>query len=273
MNRLEGKTALVTGAARGLGEAIARRFTEAGARVFINDLNLSAAQETAARLGGYGLAADVSSADSVAAMFAELWKQTDSLDILVNNAGISGLEGMNDIDQRMADMLSHAEKVAAGAPIDSIPGGTDSATDSDWQRMMSVHVDGTFHCSREALKRMYPAKSGNIINMGSIMGTLGRGGGTAYCTAKAAILGFTRALAHEAAPMNVRVNAIAPGWIATDMTDPMEAMHPMLKMQTPLARLGDVDDIAWAAVYLASEEAKFVTGQTLSPNGGWYMSQ
>ena len=91
--------------------------------------------------------------------------------------------------------------------------------------------------------------------------------------AKAGILGFTRALAHELAPQHVRVNAIAPGWIHTDMTDPLAPMHPMLSAQTPQARLGDPDDIAYAATYLASEEAKFVVGQTLSPNGGWYMSQ
>ena len=139
--------------------------------------------------------------------------------------------------------------------------------------MMGVHVDGTFFCCREALKIMTAQRSGAIINMGSIMGTFGRGGGTAYCTAKAAILGFTRSLAHEVADRNIRVNAIAPGWILTDMTSPFEAMHPMLAAQTPQGRIGEPDDIAWAAVYLASEEAKFMTGQVISPNGGWYMSQ
>jgi len=120
---------------------------------------------------------------------------------------------------------------------------------------------------------MIAQKSGTIVNMGSIMGTFGRPGNTAYSAAKAGILGFTRALAHELAAHSIRVNAIAPGWIHTDMTDPLKPMHPILEAQTPLGRLGDPDDIAWAAVYLASEEAKFITGQTLSPNGGWYMSQ
>jgi len=143
----------------------------------------------------------------------------------------------------------------------------------DWHRMMSIHVDGTFFCCREALKMMNPQMSGNIINMSSIIGTFGRGGGTAYATAKAALLGFTRSLAHEVVARNIRVNAIAPGWIATDMTAPLEALHPAIKAQTPMGRLGDPDDIAWAAVYLASEEAKFMTGQVISPNGGWYMSQ
>ena len=105
------------------------------------------------------------------------------------------------------------------------------------------------------------------------MGTSGGAGAAAYCAAKAGILGFTRALARDLAPYEVRVNAIAPGYILTDMTSPSEVMFPLLKAQTPMGRLGEPDDIAWAAVYLASEEAKFVTGQTVSPNGGWHMSQ
>jgi len=162
--------------------------------------------------------------------------------------------------------------MARGEP--ATPGeGITEVTDEQWRRMLGVHMDGTFYCSREAARLMRAQQSGNIINMGSIMGTYGKPGGVAYCAAKAGILGFTRALAHELAPYNVRVNAIAPGWIHTDMTDPLEPMHPFLEMQTPLGRMGEPDDIAWAAVYLASDEAKFVTGQTLSPNGGWYMSQ
>ncbi len=120
---------------------------------------------------------------------------------------------------------------------------------------------------------MTERNSGTILNMGSIMATSGGVGAPAYCAAKAAILGFTRALAREVATRNIRVNAIAPGWIDTDMTVPLAPLKPLFAMQTPLGRFGDVDDIAWAAVYLASDEAKFVTGQVLSPNGGWHMSQ
>lgn len=271
MNRLQNKTALITGAARGLGAQIARRMAEEGARVIVNDLNLTAASATAEALGGEAVACDVSDAASVAAMFERVAALTDQLDILVNNAGISGLEGDNTARERIA---RHAEALAAGSPPDeSLDGGITEVSDAQWRRMLGVHMDGTFHCCREAVRQMRPARAGCIINMGSIMGTFGRGGGTAYCAAKAGILGFTRALAHELAPFEIRVNALAPGWIRTDMTDPLAPLHPMLEMQTPLGRLGEPDDIAWAAVYLASEEARFVTGQTLSPNGGWYMSQ
>jgi len=106
------------------------------------------------------------------------------------------------------------------------------------------------------------------------MGSYGKpAGSTAYSTAKAAIMGFTRALAHEVAPRNIRVNSIAPGYIETEMTAPLGEFRKRIAAQTPLARFGDTDDIAWAAVYLASDEAKFMTGQVISPNGGWYMSQ
>jgi 3-oxoacyl-[acyl-carrier protein] reductase len=272
MNRLKGKTALITGAARGLGAAIARRFVEEGATVIINDLNLDAAQATARGLKGSGFAANVADSKDVTRMFAEIAKITPRLDILVNNAGISGLEGNNDNNERLARFMERAQAMGRGEALEP-DNSTIEETDEAWHRMIGVHVNGTFFCSREALKIMTPQRSGAIINMGSIMGTFGRGGGTAYCTAKAAILGFTRSLAHEVADRNIRVNAIAPGWILTDMTSPFEAMHPMLAAQTPQGRIGEPDDIAWAAVYLASEEAKFMTGQVISPNGGWYMSQ
>jgi 3-oxoacyl-[acyl-carrier protein] reductase len=269
MNRLEGKIALVTGAARGLGAKIAERFVDEGADVIINDMSLAAAEATAKRLGGRAVAADVSDSASVDAMFEAVGAMTDRLDILVNNAGISGLEGDNDAQERVrlrAEALAKGEEPAA-----ELDGGIAEVTDEKWRRMLAVHMDGTFFCCRGAVPLM--PDGGSIINLGSIMGTFGRGGGLAYCAAKSGILGFTRALAHELAPRNIRVNGIAPGWIHTDMTEPLAPMHPILSMQTPMGRLGEPDDIAWCAVYLASQEANFVTGQTLSPNGGWYMSQ
>ncbi len=273
MNRLQGKTALITGAARGLGARIARRMAEEGARVIVNDLSLNAARATAEELGGQALACDVSDSAAVAAMFEELAGLAPALDVLVNNAGISGLEGDNAARERIAQRAAALER--GENPDEALDGGITDVSDEQWRRMLAVHMDGTFFCCREAVKLMRQRGNagGSIINMGSIMGTFGRGGGTAYCAAKAGILGFTRALAHELAPRGVRVNAIAPGWIRTDMTDPLKPLHPMLEMQTPQGRLGEPDDIAWAAVYLASDEAGFVTGQTLSPNGGWYMSQ
>ena len=273
MGRLEGKTALITGAARGLGAATARRFAEEGARVIVNDLSIEAARAVAVEIGGHAVAADVADSAAVTAMFAEVRTLAQRLDILVNNAGIGGLEGRNDVEQLIAQRVKLAQEIASGGPVQSFIDPTVQTTDAHWRRMLGVHVDGTFFCCREALKIMNPQMAGSIVNISSVMGTFGRPGNVPYSTAKAAILGLTRALAHEVAPRHIRVNAIAPGWIDTDMTAPLGVLRPGIAAQTPLRRLGEPDDIAWAAVYLASEEAKFMTGQVISPNGGWYMSQ
>ena len=274
MNRLQGKVALVTGAARGLGLAIAKRFVEEGAQVVVNDVDLVAAEKAAAPLGGVALAADVSDSAAVRRMFEATHRRFGRLDVLVNNAGISGVENDPALRSKFRDkQLQQAAELAAGGPIRTHLDAAVEVTDEAWHRMLAVHLDGTFFCSREALKIMNPQMSGSIINMGSIMGTAGGAGAVAYCAAKAGILGFTRSLAREVVTRNIRVNAIAPGWIDTEMTAFLDQMKAIIEAGTPMHRLGEPDDIAWAAVYLASEEAKFVTGQVLSPNGGWHMSQ
>jgi 3-oxoacyl-[acyl-carrier protein] reductase len=274
MGRLDGKLALVTGGARGIGAAIARRFREEGAAVVINDLRAESAEKTAAELGAEALAADVSDSSAVERMFREVDRRHGRLDVLVNNAGISGLEeDPVRAEQFRQRAMQQAAELAAGGPVRTHNDRTVELTDQEWRRMLGVHLDGTFYCTREALRIMNRGQGGAIINMGSIMGTAGGAGAPHYCAAKAGILGLTRALARELATRGIRVNAIAPGWIDTEMTAPLLDYRQMIAMQTPLGRFGEVDDIAWAAVYLASDEAKFVTGQVLSPNGGWHMSQ
>src|SRR5689334_23176609 len=147
MRRLQGKVALITGAARGLGAQIAQRFVEEGARVIINDLNLQAAAATAARLGGEAVAADVSDSAAVARMFEKVSEITPRLDILVNNAGISGLEGRNDADAIIDLRLKQADEIARGGPVTTFIDATVSTSDSGWRRMLGVHVDGTFYCT------------------------------------------------------------------------------------------------------------------------------
>jgi 3-oxoacyl-[acyl-carrier protein] reductase len=272
MGRLEGKVALITGAGTGLGAAMARRFNEEGASVVVNDLDPGSAKAVAEEIGGDAIAADVSDSRAVREMFEEFSRKHDRLDILVNNAGI-GVQNEESTAIFNARSLAQAAELAEGGPIKTHLDRTVDLPDEEWRRMIGVHLDGTFFCCREGLKIMNPQLSGTIINLGSIMGTATGGGLPDYCAAKGGILALTRSLAREVASRGIRVNAIAPGWIETAMTEPVSDVRPMLEAQTPLGRFGEPDDIAWAAVYLASDEAKFVTGQTLSPNGGWHMSQ
>lgn len=268
MDRLKDKVVLITGGARGLGEAMAKKFYEEGARVIINDLDLAAAQKAAEPMQAHAIAADVSDSGQVKRMFEEVGDYAGQLDVLVNNAGISGVENDPEAADKMGKRL---EAAAAGEVVhnDAIL----EMTDEQWDRMIDVHMRGTFLCCREGIKQMLSLKTASIINIASVMGTFGRPGSVHYSAAKSGIMGFTRALAHEMATRNIRVNAIAPGWIETDMTAPLELMRPVLESQIPLGSFGKPDDIAWSAVYLASEESKYVTGQVISPNGGWYMSQ
>ena len=273
MARLDGKVALITGAGAGIGAQIARRFREEGAELVINDINDDAAQKLAKEIGGIGIAADVADSQAVRAMFERFKSEFGHLDILVNNAGFAFKPGDEELIKRFNEVpFKQQAELQEGGPIETHMDLTVEMTDEDWHRMIGVHLDGTFYCCREALKIMNQQLSGCIINMGSIMGTTG-GTGTSYCAAKAGILGFTRSLAREVVTRGIRVNALAPGFIDTELTEPFDAARALIKAQTPMGRFGDCDDIAWAAVYLASEEAKFMTGQVLSPNGGFVMSQ
>ena len=272
--RLAGKIALITGAARGLGAAMARRFRDEGATPIITDLSEPDCRALADELDGDAYALDVTDSAAVAEVFAKVAANHGRLDVLVNNAGISGMEDRPEEVQRGYDItMAQMADTLAGNPPSVFNDVTQRTTDDDWHRVLAVHLDGTFFCTREAMRIMAPQRSGVVINLGSIMGTSGGGGAAAYCAAKAGILGLTRAHAREFVAQGIRVNAIAPGWIETAMTDALGPMKPLIVAQTPMQRMGDADDIAWAAVYLASDEAKFVTGQVLSPNGGWYMSQ
>jgi 3-oxoacyl-[acyl-carrier protein] reductase len=264
MGRLEGKTALITGAAHGLGAAIAERFAEHGATVIVNDLKVDDAQAMARKVGGHAIVADVANSASVASMFLEISRLIPRLDILVNNAGISGVDP-SEVDELLEKRKKQAEELSTTGKLSTFIDRTVSTTDDLWRRVQAVHVDGSFYCSREALKLMNTQMGGSIINIASVVGTSGRGP-LPYATAKAAILGLTRSLANEVAPRSIRVNAIAPGWIETDMTEPVKPLLGGIPLGVP-------DDVAWAAVYLASDESKFMTGQVIAPNGGFYMSQ
>ena len=274
MNRLKNKIALITGGAKGLGASIAQHFFNEGAEVIICDINIDNAQKTADKLDGNAYYMDVSNSRNVQDVFSEIQIKFKHLDILVNNAGINGFEKRQDLlDERIKINNLQSKEFSETGKIDSHFDVTVNMTDEEWLHMISIHLNGTFFCTREALKIMNEVNKGSIINMGSVLGTTGGPSSPHYSAAKAAILGFTRATARELASRNIRVNAIAPGYIDTDMTSSLGDVKKIVKSGTPMKKFGEVEDISWAAVYLASEEAKFVTGQTLSPNGGFVMSQ
>jgi 3-oxoacyl-[acyl-carrier protein] reductase len=267
---LAGQVALVTGGTKGVGRGIAQRLADAGAVLAV----CSRSEPDDLPAGWTWVSTDLRDGEAAWAMVDDVVARLGRLDVLVNNAGISGVEGRpEEVARQTQVMMAQLGDAMAGNPASVHLDVTVATSDEDWHRVLAVHLDGTFFCTREAVRIMGPQGSGAILNLGSIMGTTGGAGAPAYCTAKSGILGLTRSHARELVSQGIRVNAIAPGWIDTAMTEALGPMLPVIAAQTPMGRLGEPDDIAWAAVYLASDEAKFVTGQVLSPNGGWYMSQ
>lgn len=276
MGRLEGKLALVTGGASGIGRSICLNFAKEGATIICNDIAVEAAQKVLADCGqakdGLAVKADVSKSRQVAAMFAKVQKKYGRLDVLVNNAGI-GLDNPV-VRARFNKVLTQQQtEIAKAGKVRTALEATQRLTDADWDRMLGVHLNGTFYCTREALKLMEPQGSGKIVNIASICGMTGCAGAPHYSAAKAGIMGFTRSVAREVIVRGVYVNAIAPGYIDTPMTEAVsDAVRRALEMATPAGRFGSPQDVANLALYLASGESDFVVGQVISPNGGYVIA-
>jgi 3-oxoacyl-[acyl-carrier protein] reductase len=275
--KLEGKVALVTGGGSGIGRAICLAFAREGAKVAVNDIRADAIDETIRAMGEGGaralpVVADVADSSAVRKMFASILARFATLDILVNNAGIGEVSGQGEIERMNRIAEAQVQEMMAGGPIHTRWEVTQTMDDGVFERMLRVHLFGTFYCTREALKVMERNGSGRVVNMSSVAGTSGLEGSPHYSAAKAGILGFTRSVAREVGVAGVTVNAIAPGYIETPMTEPLSpVVKQMWTMNTPLKKAGKPEDIAAAALYLASEDGRFVTGQEISPNGGWWM--
>ena len=272
--KLEGRTALVTGAGSGIGRAIATRFASEGARVIVNDVNREAAQATVEGMGsarerGSVHQADVSDSAAVRTMFAEVAQRFGGLDVLVNNAGIAETGSRRDEVNRKGE--AQLGELMAGGKIASHWDITAALSDDEWLKMIGVHLNGTFFCTREALKLMAARNRGSIINMSSVSALHGIPVASHYGAAKGGILSFTRSVALEMASRNIRVNAICPGWIDTPMTGDFSPLLRMsLTARVPLQRWGSPEEVAATAVFLASDESSYFTGQWLSPNGGLF---
>ncbi len=244
---MEGKIALVTGASRGIGQAIALNLAKQGATVIGTATSESGAKAisdylAAAGAKGQGMALDVSQPEQVDAVIDAIQKQFGEIAILVNNAGIT----RDNLLMRMKD--------------------------EEWDAIMQTNLTSVFRLSRAVLRGMMKARAGRIISIASVVGAMGNAGQTNYSAAKAGIMGFTKSLAREVGSRNITVNCVAPGFIDTDMTRALpEAQREALLTHIPLGRLGSADDIASMVGFLASDAAAYITGETLHVNGGMYM--
>lgn len=276
--RLQDRIALITGGGSGIGRAIALRFAEEGARVIVNDVTVERAQETVAAIAtraesprGRAIAADVADSGQVRRMFAEVDREFGALDILVNNAGIAET-GTGDRERITRKAEARVAEMMSGQPITTHWDVTQEMSDEAWHRMIGVHLNGTFFCTREALRLMTRRERGAIINMSSVAALMGLDATPHYSAAKGGILAFTRALAREVASRGIRVNAICPGYIDTPMTQPISPlMQRVILTRTPMNRMGAPEEIASTALFLASDDASYFTGQWLSPNGGLHI--
>lgn len=247
MGIFDGKVAVVTGAARGIGQAIAKRLAQEGADVAICDLQAEWLAETTGIIEGFGrkalpLAVDVGDSAAVNACIGEVVKVFGKVDIMVNNAGITK-------DTLLIRM-----------------------SDEDWDAVLRVNLKGTFLFSRAVAKHMMKQRSGAIVNIASISGIIGTAGQANYAASKAGVIALTKSTANELAARGVRANAIAPGFISSKMTDALsEDVRNQYLSRIPLSRFGTVEDIANAVVFLASEQSSYLTGQTLNVNGGMVM--
>jgi len=244
---LNGKIALVTGAAQGIGRDIALALATDGADVAICDVNLEAAQKTASDIEAKGrkslaLKANVASSAEVIAMIDQVVEKFGRIDILVNNAGIT----------RDGLILRMKEE--------------------DWDLVLSINLKGSFLCTKAALKYMSKQRGGNIINIASIVGAMGNAGQANYVASKAGLIGLTKTIAREYANRGITANAVAPGFIDTAMTQALsENVRTELAKQIPLGKLGTPEDVANAVRFLASPWASYITGQVIHVNGGMYM--
>ena len=246
---LQGKVALITGGSRGIGAAVAQTLATAGAAIAVCARNGEAAAATASAIAAHGgqalgVAADVSRAEDAERLMKACLERFGRLDILVNNAGIT----RDGLVLRMKD--------------------------GDWSDVLAVNLNGAFYCARAALRVILKQKqSGRIINIGSVVGSMGNAGQANYVTSKAGLIGLTKALAREVAARGVTVNLVAPGFIETDMTANLpDAVKETYRGQIPLGRFGTAADVAAAVAFLASDGAAYITGQVIHVNGGMWSS-
>lgn len=264
---LRGQVAFITGGGSGLGAAFARRLAADGATVVVNDLDAAAAAAVAIELDGDTAVFDVCDAAAFDAEVDKAVERHGRIDILVNNAGIAPPSDPSRVQQMVANQIARME----GRLDDLVPpDSTLSLSDADWDRMIRVHLYGTFFGTRAALRHMTPARSGCIVNVSSVLGLRPMAGAVHYATAKAGIIAFTKSVGQEVAPYGVRVNAVCPGWIDTPLLKPMDPMMMAgIVMQIPRGRLGTADELAELVRFLCGPESSYCNGDVFAASGGF----
>jgi 3-oxoacyl-[acyl-carrier protein] reductase len=261
---LEGKVAVVTGGGSGLGEAIAMRLATGGARVAVLEIDVDAARLTAELAGGIAVRCDVSDSRSVDDACAEVERELGPLDVWVNNAGVAAAAQARRIADAAERQLAEAAAGSVTTPLDALV----RLPDDEWRAMLAVHLDGTFYGTRAAARSM-AGRGGAIVNIASVCGVDGCVGYPHYSAAKAGVIGFTRSVAKELAVQQIRVNAIAPGFLESAGAGIEEnALRTAQRVRTPLGRFGRKEEIAATVEFLASDDAGFFIGETLNVNGG-----
>jgi 3-oxoacyl-[acyl-carrier protein] reductase len=235
------KVVIVTGSARGIGRRIAEKFARAGAKVVVSDLDQASVDAVAQQIGGgaIGVKADVTKAEDVAALVEKASQELGRIDIVVNNAGIT----RDTLMMRMSE--------------------------ADWDMVLDINLKGAFLVTKSVGRVMMKQRSGRIVNISSVVGLTGNAGQANYSASKAGLIGLTKSAAKELAPRGITVNAVAPGFIETDMTAAMpEAAREAFLQRVLISRAGTADDVASAVLFLASDEAAYITGQVLTVDGG-----
>jgi 3-oxoacyl-[acyl-carrier protein] reductase len=244
---LTGKVALVTGAAQGIGKAVALLLAQRGADIILSDINLEKAEESSKEIATLGrsamaIRANVAVVEEVEKMVQAIIERFGKIHILVNNAGIAR-------DKLLLRM-----------------------TEEDWDLVLDINLKGTFNCTKAVIRYMSKQRYGKIVNIASVVGEMGNAGQANYSASKAGVIGFTKTIAREFASRGINVNAIAPGYIVTPMTEVLpEKAKEDLKRMIPMERLGQSEDVAQAALFLVSEASNYITGQVINVNGGIYM--